>query len=179
VPKARSDAGAATLRNKRGRVAKQLPGKPNASAGILAYRYGTRGLEVFLVHPGGPFWHNEDDGAWSVPKGEIGTTEDPEQTARREFAEELGPSASIGRLQALGEIRQRGGKRVIAFRGEGDFDPRMLSSNIFEIEWPPRSGRQQAFPEVDRAEWFDLETAKTKVISGQIDLIDRLAKAEL
>jgi predicted NUDIX family NTP pyrophosphohydrolase len=96
-----------------------------------------------------------------------------------EFAEELGPTASIGPLQALGEIRQRGGKRVIAFCGEGDFDPTMLSSNTSETEWPPRSGHRQAFPEVDRAEWFDLETAKTKVLSGQIDLIDWLAKAGL
>jgi predicted NUDIX family NTP pyrophosphohydrolase len=149
------------------------------SAGILAYRRGKLGLEVLLVHPGGPFWRKKDDGAWSIPKGEIDASEDPEQAARREFAEELGPTASIGPLQAMGEIRQRGGKRVIAFCGGGDFDPTMLASNTFEIEWPPRSGRRQAFPEVDHAEWFDLETAKTKVLSGQIDLIDRLAKAGL
>jgi predicted NUDIX family NTP pyrophosphohydrolase len=124
-------------------------------------------------------WRKKDDGAWSIPKGEIDASEDPEQAARREFAEELGPMASIGPLQALGEIRQRGGKCVIAFCGEGDFDPTMLASNTFEIEWPPRSGRRQAFPEVDRAEWFYLETAKTKVLSGQIDLIDRFAKAGL
>jgi predicted NUDIX family NTP pyrophosphohydrolase len=111
-----------------------------------------------------------------IPKGEIGASEDPEQTARREFAEELGPRASIGPLQALGEIRQRGGKRVIAFCGEGDFDPTMLSSNTFEIEWPPGGGSVRR---VDGAEWFDLETAKTKVFSGQVDLIDRLAKAGL
>jgi predicted NUDIX family NTP pyrophosphohydrolase len=156
---------------------KRISSRPNVSAGILAYRRGKLGLEVLLVHPGGPLWRKKDDGAWSIPKGEIDASEDPEQAAHREFAEELGPTASIGPLQALGEIRQRGGKRVIAFCGEGDFDPTMLASNTFEIEWPPRSGRRQAFPEVDRAEWFDLETAKTKVLSGQIDLIDRLAKA--
>ena len=94
------------------------------SAGILAYRKGARGLEVLLVHPGGPFWRKKDDGAWSIPKGEIDAAEDPEQAARREFAEELGSSALIGRLQALGEVCQRGGKRVIAFTGEGHFDPR-------------------------------------------------------
>ena len=144
------------------------------SAGILAYRNGARGLEVLLVHPGGPFWRKKDDGAWSIPKGEIDTAEDPEQAARREFAEELGTSASIGRLQALGEVRQRGGKRVIAFAGEGHFDPAALASNTFDIEWPPRSGRRQNFPEVDRAEWFDIEFARTKILSGQMELLDRL-----
>jgi predicted NUDIX family NTP pyrophosphohydrolase len=144
------------------------------SAGILAYRKGAGGLEVLLVHPGGPFWRKKDDGAWSIPKGEIDTAEDPEQAARREFAEELGPSASIGRLQALGEVRQPGGKRVIAFAGEGQFDPAALASNTFDIEWPPRSGRRQNFPEVDRAEWFDIEFARTKMLSGQMELLDRL-----
>jgi predicted NUDIX family NTP pyrophosphohydrolase len=129
---------------------------------------------VLLVHSGGPYWRNKDEGAWSIPKGQIGKPEDLEQAARREFAEELGPAASIGPLQALGEIRQRGGKRVIAFCGEADFDAALLSSNTFEIEWPPRSGRLQAFPEVDRAEWFDLETARSKILSGQIELLDRL-----
>ncbi|WP_426442509.1 NUDIX domain-containing protein [Bradyrhizobium genosp. P] len=144
------------------------------SAGMLAYRQGARGLEVLLVHPGGPFWREKDNGAWSIPKGEIDTAEDPEQAARREFAEELGTSASIGRLQALGEVRQRGGKRVIAFAGEGHFDPATLASNTFDIEWPPRSDRRQKFPEVDRAEWFDIELARTKMLSGQLELLDRL-----
>jgi predicted NUDIX family NTP pyrophosphohydrolase len=133
------------------------------SAGILAYRRVGHGLEVLLVHPGGPYWRNKDDGAWSIPIGEIGTSEDPEQTDRREFAEKLGPAASIGSLQALGEIRQRGGKRVIAFYGEADFDMASLSSNTFEIEWPPKSGRLRSFPEVDRAEWFGLEIARLKI----------------
>jgi predicted NUDIX family NTP pyrophosphohydrolase len=144
------------------------------SAGILAYRRGAGGLEVLLVHPGGPFWRKKDNGAWSIPKGEMDTADDPEQVARREFAEELGPSASIGPLQALGEVRQRGGKRVIAFAGEGDFDPAELASNTFDIEWPPRSGRRQTFPEVDRAEWFDIELARTKILSAQAELLDRL-----
>jgi predicted NUDIX family NTP pyrophosphohydrolase len=144
------------------------------SAGILAYRKGDGGLEVLLVHPGGPFWRNKDGGAWSIPKGEIDAAEDPEQAARREFAEELGSSASIGPLQALGEVRQRGGKRVIAFAGEGHFDTAALASNTFDIEWPPRSGRRQTFPEVDRAEWFGIEFARTKILSGQMELLDRL-----
>ena len=144
------------------------------SAGILAYRKSARGLEVLLVHPGGPFWRKKDDGAWSIPKGEINAAEDPEQAARREFAEELGSSASIGRLQELGEVRQRGGKRVIAVAGAGHFDPTALTSNTFDIEWPPRSGRRQSFPEVDRAEWFDVGFARTKMLSGQIELLDRL-----
>ena len=144
------------------------------SAGILAYRKGARGLEVLLVHAGGPFWRKKDNGAWSIPKGEIDAADAPELVARREFAEELGPSASIGPLRALGEVRQRGGKRVIAFAGEGHFDPAALTSNTFDIEWPPRSGRRQSFPEVDRAEWFDVEFARTKMLSAQVELLDRL-----
>src|SRR3954454_8953214 len=116
------------------------------SAGILSYRRGARGLEVLLVHPGGPFWRKKDDGAWSIPKGEIDAADAPEQVARREFAEELGPSASIGPLRPLGEIRQRGGKRVIAFAGEGHFDPAALISNTFDIEWPPEAVDDKAFP---------------------------------
>lgn len=154
---------------------KRTSARPS-SAGILAYRRVSHSLEVLLVHPGGPYWRNKDNGAWSIPKGEIGASEDPEQTARREFTEELGPAASIVHLQALGEIRQRGGKRVIAFCGETDFDTSSLSSNTFEIEWPPKSGRLQPFPEVDRAEWFDLEAARSKILSGQIELIDQLEK---
>jgi predicted NUDIX family NTP pyrophosphohydrolase len=102
-------------------------------------------------------WHNKDDEAWSIPKGEMDGSDDSELVARREFVEELGPSASIGPLQALGEVRQRGGKRVIAFAGKCDFEPTALASNTFDIEWPPRSGRRQTFPEVDGAEWFDIE----------------------
>jgi predicted NUDIX family NTP pyrophosphohydrolase len=156
---------------------KRASARSSLSAGILAYRHANHGIEVLLVHPGGPFWRNKDAGSWSIPKGEVASAEDPEHAARREFAEELGPGASIGALQPLGEVRQRGGKRVIAFGGEGAFDPASLSSNSFEIEWPPRSRRTQSFPEVDRAEWFDVETAKVKVLSAQAELIDRIAKA--
>jgi predicted NUDIX family NTP pyrophosphohydrolase len=144
------------------------------SACILAYRKGAHGLEVLLVHPGGPFWRNKDSGAWSIPKGEIDAADALEQVARREFAEELGPRATIGRLKELGEVRQRGGKCVIAFAGEGRFDPAALTSNTFDIEWPPRSGCRQSFPEVDRAEWFNIEFARTKILSAQVELLDLL-----
>ena len=153
---------------------KKTSRKSMLSAGILAYRKGACGLEVLLVHPGGPFWRNKDNGAWSIPKGEMDAADDPEQAARREFAEELGPSASIGPLQALGEVRQLGGKRVIVFVGEGDFDTATLASNTFDIEWPPRSGRRQNFPEVDRADWFTIESARSKMLSAQVKLLDRL-----
>jgi predicted NUDIX family NTP pyrophosphohydrolase len=116
------------------------------SAGILAYRKGAYGLEVLLVHPGGPFWRNKDSGAWSIPKGEIDAADDPEQAARREFAEELGPGASIGPLQALGEVRQRGGKRVIAFAGEGHFDPAALTSIPSISNGRPEAVDGRAFP---------------------------------
>ncbi|SIO58074.1 Predicted NTP pyrophosphohydrolase, NUDIX family [Bradyrhizobium erythrophlei] len=147
--------------------------RSNLSAGILAYRR-RNGLEVLLVHPGGPFWRKKDDGAWSIPKGEIDGSEDPEQAARREFAEELGPAATIGSLETLGDVQQQGGKRVSAFYGQSDFDTARLESNTFELEWPPRGGRVQSFPEVDRAEWFELKAARTKILSAQSELIDRL-----
>ena len=147
---------------------------PKQSAGLLLYRRGEQGLEVLLAHPGGPFWAKKDDGAWSIPKGEMDAGENPEQVARREFAEELGPSASIGALSALGDVRQPGGKRVIAFAGEGRFEPAALVSNTFDIEWPPRSGRRQKFPEVDRAEWFEIRAARPKILSVQAELLDRL-----
>jgi predicted NUDIX family NTP pyrophosphohydrolase len=146
------------------------------SAGILIYRSKNRRLEILLVHPGGPFWWGRDSGAWSIPKGEIDPGEDYENAARRELAEELGPTASIGHLAPLGEVRQSGGKRVIAFAGEGDFDPAALTSNTFQIEWPPRSGRRETFPEVDRAQWFGLEDARTKLLAGQVPLLDLLVK---
>ncbi|KRR03918.1 NUDIX hydrolase [Bradyrhizobium jicamae] len=152
---------------------KKTSRRSTLSAGILAFRKGARGLQVLLVHPGGPFWRKKDNGAWSIPKGEIDASDAPENVARRD-AEELGPSALIGPLQALGEVRQRGGKRVIAFAGEGHFDPAALISNTFDIEWPPRSGRRQSFPEVDRAEWFDIELARTKMLFAQVEFLDRL-----
>ncbi|HEV7600166.1 MAG TPA: NUDIX domain-containing protein [Bradyrhizobium sp.] len=121
---------------------------------------------------GGPFWRNKDDGAWSIPKGEI-AGEDPESVARREFMEELG-SAPAGPLRLLGEIRQRGGKRVHSFALQGDLDVSTVVSNTFEMEWPPKSGRTRTFPEVDRAEWFALPVACMKILEGQRALLDRL-----
>jgi predicted NUDIX family NTP pyrophosphohydrolase len=143
------------------------------SAGILLYKRCEGRLVVLLVHPGGPFWRRKDLGAWSIPKGEPMAGEDPEATARREVAEELG-SAPAGALHPLGKIRQRGGKQVEAFALEGDFDVDGLSGNSFEMEWPPRSGRRQSFPEVDRAAWFDLPEARRKILAGQQPLFDRL-----
>jgi predicted NUDIX family NTP pyrophosphohydrolase len=137
------------------------------------YRGAKLALEVLLVHPGGPFWRNKDDGAWSIPKGEIDAGENPEDVAQREFMEELGIAAP-GPLRPLGEIRQRGGKRVHAFAMKGDLDTGIVASNTFEMEWPPRSGRTQTFPEVDRADWFTLPVARTKILEGQRPLLDRL-----
>jgi predicted NUDIX family NTP pyrophosphohydrolase len=137
------------------------------------YRGARQSLEVLLVHPGGPFWRNKDDGAWSIPKGEINAGENPQGVAQREFAEELG-SAAAGPLRPLGEIRQRGGKRVHAFAVEGDLDIRTVKSNTFEMEWPPKSGRLQAFPEIDRAEWFALPVARGKILLSQRPLLDRV-----
>ena len=138
------------------------------------YRRAGVGLEVLLVHPGGPYWRKKDDGAWSIPKGELEAGEEAEVAARREFTEETGVALS-GLLDRLGEIRQRGGKRVIAFAVEGDVDVRTIRSNTFEIEWPPKGGRMQSFPEIDRAEWFDLPSAHAKILQGQRPLLDRLA----
>jgi predicted NUDIX family NTP pyrophosphohydrolase len=143
------------------------------SVGILLYKRVGEELLVLLVHPGGPFWRRKDLGAWSIPKGGRIAGEDPETTARREFTEELG-SAPVGPMKRLGRIRQRGGKYVEAFALEGDFDVDSLSSNSFDVEWPPRSGRLQAFPEVDRAAWFPLPIARQKINLGQQPLLDAL-----
>ncbi|MBR0709858.1 NUDIX domain-containing protein [Bradyrhizobium liaoningense] len=147
---------------------------PSKSAGIIAYRK-RRDLEVLLVHPGGPFWRNKDLGAWTIPKGEYADGEDAEIAARREFAEELGLELTIP-LIVLGQIRQRGGKIVTAFAAELDVDTGSIRSNTFEIEWPPRSGKRQHFPEVDRAEWFTIEAAQQKINAGQRPLLERLAQ---
>jgi predicted NUDIX family NTP pyrophosphohydrolase len=144
-----------------------------SSAGILMYRQTGRGLEVLLVHPGGPFWQNKDEGAWSIPKGEMDEGEDAAAAARREFLEETGCTLE-GALEPLGDIRQRGGKRVTAFAVEGDLDVDAIKSNTFEIEWPPKSGRMQSFPEIDRAAWFDLPAAHVKILESQRQLLDRL-----
>jgi predicted NUDIX family NTP pyrophosphohydrolase len=126
---------------------------------------------------GGPFWARKDDAAWSVFKGEYGDDEEPFQAARREFEEETGSPPPDGTPIELGEVRQSSGKRVVAWAVEGDFDPSDLSSNTFSVEWPPRSGRRAEFPEVDRAEWFDLEAARRKLVRAQVAFIDRLESA--
>lgn len=144
------------------------------SAGILLYQHASDGLRVLLAHPGGPFWRTRDAGAWTIPKGEIDADESAEDAARREFREELGSDA-IGPLRPLGEIVQKGGKHVIAFALEGEFDAAALHSNTFEIEWPPRSGRLQTFPEIDRVEWMTLDVAREKILPAQAVLLARLA----
>jgi predicted NUDIX family NTP pyrophosphohydrolase len=153
---------------------------PKMSAGLLLYRDSVAGgLEVLLVHPGGPFWARKDAGAWSIPKGELDEGEDPAERAEEEFAEELGRPAPAGRRLDLGEIRQAGGKRVRAWAVHGDLDARATSSNTFDMEWPPRSGEFRSFPEVDKAEWFSLEDARTKLLAGQVPLLERLEEALL
>lgn len=158
------------------------------SAGILLFRSAARGastspgrrlegIEVLLVHPGGPFWAKRDLGAWSIPKGEYEEGEDPRACALRELAEELGAAAPVltaGSLIDLGSVRQKAGKVVQAWAAEGDFDPAELRSNKFTIEWPPRSGGRQEFPEVDRAEWFGPDRARPKIIPAQAAFVDRL-----
>jgi predicted NUDIX family NTP pyrophosphohydrolase len=139
------------------------------------YRRAGAKLEVLLVHPGGPYWRKKDEGAWSIPKGEMDEGEDAGVAASREFLEETGVALS-GSLEPLGEIRQRGGKRVIAFAVEGDLDVQTIRSNTFEIEWPPKGGRLQSFPEIDRAGWFDLPSAHAKILESQRPLLDRLAE---
>jgi predicted NUDIX family NTP pyrophosphohydrolase len=143
------------------------------SAGILLYR-GTGERRLLLVHPGGPFWAKKDLGAWSIPKGEYDEGEDPLAVARREFEEELGSPSPAGDVIELGEIVQPSRKVITAFAIEGDLDPNKLKSNLFEMEWPPRSGRMQSFPEIDRAEWFTPHEARKKILPGQRPFIDRL-----
>jgi predicted NUDIX family NTP pyrophosphohydrolase len=146
---------------------------PRRSAGILPFRRSSGGLQVLLAHPGGPFWRKRDDGAWSIVKGEYGEDEDAEAAARREFAEETGWPVA-GPLLPLGELRQAGGKQVTGFAFEGEFEPKTPRSNLFEIEWPPRSGTLQSFPEIDRVEWFDLATARRKILPAQAPFLDGL-----
>jgi predicted NUDIX family NTP pyrophosphohydrolase len=149
---------------------------PKRSAGLLLYRGGGDLVEVLLVHPGGPYWARRDDGAWSVPKGEVEPGDDPLATALREFGEELGSDPPDGSIAvSLGEVRQSGGKTVDAWALEGDLDVAGIRSNTFEMEWPPRSGRTAEFPEVDRAGWFPLDVARRKLLAGQHPFLDRLA----
>ena len=149
---------------------------PKASAGLLMFRRCGEGPEVLLVHPGGPFWTRRDQGAWSIPKGEFAPDEDPLAAARREFEEETGIWPE-GEFIPLSPRRQPGGKVVHAWAFEGDCDPTAIVSNTFVMEWPPRSGRRQEFPEVDRAAWFPLEEAKRKLLSGQVGLIEELERS--
>jgi predicted NUDIX family NTP pyrophosphohydrolase len=148
---------------------------PERSAGILLYRHtGGKGIEVLLVHPGGPFFARRDAGAWSVPKGLYEDGEEPLAAARREFSEELGSTCPDGPAIDLGEVRQRSGKRVTAWAVEGDLDADAITSNTFTMEWPPRSGRTQEFPEVDRAGWFVLDEARVKILAAQAEFLERL-----
>jgi predicted NUDIX family NTP pyrophosphohydrolase len=147
------------------------------SAGVLLYRRrDDGGLEVLLVHPGGPFWAKKDLGAWSIPKGEPGPGEDAAAAARRELEEETGIALGDETLVPLGEVRQPGGKTVEAWAVERDCDAARIRSNLFTLEWPPRSGRRVEFPEVDRAAWFDLEEAARRILAGQRPLLDRLGE---
>ena len=146
------------------------------SAGILLHRVRDE-LEVLLVHPGGPYWARKDAGAWSIPKGEFDPeVEDPLAAARREFTEELGCDVPDGDVVDLGSVVQKSGKQVIAFAIEGDLDTERVTSNTFTIEWPPRSGRMKAFPEVDRAEWMALDRARAAVNPAQTAFLDRLVE---
>ena len=146
---------------------------PKRSAGILMYRRSENGLEVLLVHPGGPFWAKKDLGAWSIPKGEYSDAEDALAVAVREFEEETGLRPQ-GDFQPLGELVQPGRKIITAWAVEGDFDIATLKSNMFELEWPPKSGRRASFPEVDRAEWFSLDEARRRILPGQQEFLARL-----
>ena len=147
------------------------------SAGLLLYRWREGRLEVFLVHPGGPFWARKDQGAWSIPKGEFTPGEDPLLAARREVEEETG-LVPDGAFMALSPLRQAGGKIVHAFALEADCDPGAIRSNRFTIEWPPRSGARREFPEVDRAAWFALAEAKRKILKSQLGLLAQLAELQ-
>ena len=147
------------------------------SAGILLWRRRAGELEVLLGHPGGPFFAKKDADSWTVLKGEAEPGEDLEAVARREFAEETGHQPPDGPMMPLGEIRQRGGKVVVAWGLEGDLDPATATSNTFAVEWPPRSARMQEFPEIDRVAWFDLPTAREKIKAAQVPFLDRLQRA--
>jgi predicted NUDIX family NTP pyrophosphohydrolase len=150
---------------------------PRASAGIVLHRRTASGLEVLLVHPGGPIWARRDAGAWSIPKGEYDAGEGAIAAARREFAEELGTPAPDGPMRELGEVKQKSGKVVRAWAVAGNLDAGAIASNTFTLEWPPRSGRMQQFPEVDRAEWFTIAAARERINPAQVALLDRLEEA--
>lgn len=166
--------GATVVRScNRARAGEHGPHMAKRSAGILMYRWKDRQPELFLVHPGGPFWARKDDGAWSIPKGLYEEGEDPLAAARREFEEETG-CVPQGRLFELGTFRQPSGKQIIAWAAEGDFDLGQFKSNLFSMEWPPRSGKVRDFPEADRAAWFCPEEAMRKVLKGQRPIVKTL-----
>jgi predicted NUDIX family NTP pyrophosphohydrolase len=146
---------------------------PKQAAGILLYRHTADDLEVLLAHPRGPLWAKKDLGAWTIPKGQFGDDESALAAAKREFEEEMG-SPARGEFVELGSIRQPSGKIVHAFTAEADFDVTAVTSNLFTLEWPPRSGRSGQFPEVDRAEWFSIDEARRKILKGQEPFLDRL-----
>jgi predicted NUDIX family NTP pyrophosphohydrolase len=150
---------------------------PKRSAGLLLFKHETGELRVFLVHPGGPFWQKRDLGSWSIPKGEYAQGEDARAVALREFEEETGVTPPAGDFLALGEVRQAGGKIVTAWGIEADIDPEKIVSNTFETVWPPKSGRRETFPEIDRAGWFTLAEAQEKILDGQRPFLERLAAA--
>lgn len=145
------------------------------SAGLLLFKRTKKGVEVLIGHPGGPFWAKRSQGSWSIPKGEITTDEDMFTAAKREFAEELGAPAPEGDYISLGDAKQPSGKVVYIWAYEADFDASHIASNLFEMEWPPKSGQTQQFPELDKAGWFTLAEAQTKLVKGQLPFIDRLA----
>jgi predicted NUDIX family NTP pyrophosphohydrolase len=147
---------------------------PKQSAGILLYRIKNQVPQVFLVHPGGPFWSKKDAGVWSIPKGEMDAEENSLQVALREFQEETGHTLE-GNFTPLKPVKQRSGKIVFAWIGQGDVDETKITSNTFDIEWPPKSGKIKSFPEVDRADWFHLQEAREKINPGQLPLLDELA----
>jgi predicted NUDIX family NTP pyrophosphohydrolase len=150
-----------------------MPGKPKRSAGILAFRLGEGALEVLLIHPGGPFWAKKDAGSWSIPKGLYTEDEDALVAAKREFEEETGLKP-VGDFIELGAFRQLSGKTISAWAIENDFDISAFKSNTFSMEWPPRSGRIQEFPEADRAQWFGAAEARRKITKGQVPIVDAL-----
>jgi predicted NUDIX family NTP pyrophosphohydrolase len=147
--------------------------KKNTTAGLLLYRHCDGDLEVFLVHPGGPYWAKKDAGAWSIPKGELEEGENPLEAAKREFTEETG-FAIAGEFRQLDPLKQRSGKIVHAWAVEADCDAALVRSNLFSLEWPPKSGQLQKFPEVDRAQWFSIPEARKRIIAGQIGFLDQL-----
>jgi predicted NUDIX family NTP pyrophosphohydrolase len=147
------------------------------SAGLLLHRFREGSIELLVVHPGGPFWLKRDEGAWSIPKGEIGDGEEPLAVALREFEEELGTRPPVAAYIPLGSVRQAGGKLVHAWTAPGELDVATIKSNTFDLEWPPRSGKIVSFPEVDRAAWFDLVSARRQLLAGQRPFVDRLIAA--